>query len=163
MEFFMDLKQTYISWLNNAYAMEESVAEALEQQASVIKGNKEIDEKIKEHIHDTKEQSKRIKKLIESAGGEISDMKKVFGETMSMIKEKLIGTQEDKLVKFMSANYATEHLEIATYTSLIVAADQVEDEDAIEILEQSLDEEEQMADWIEERLPQLTQDYLESL
>lgn len=66
----------------------------------------------------------------------------------------------DEILKNSMANFAFEHFEIAAYTSLIIAASRSGGSAAIS-LEQSLDQEQRMADMIKQMpLPNVTECYI---
>jgi ferritin-like metal-binding protein YciE len=52
------------------------------------------------------------------------------------------------------ADYASEHFEIACYRALIAAAEEADEARLIPLLEETLSEEEAMAEWLAERIPQ---------
>jgi ferritin-like metal-binding protein YciE len=60
----------------------------------------------------------------------------------------------DELMKNMLADYASEHFEIAAYTALIRAAEEAGESDIVTLLEENLREEEQMAQWLFDRIPE---------
>ena len=61
-----------------------------------------------------------------------------------------------ELVKNFLADYASEHFEIACYRSLITAADECDQSDIADICTEIMGEEEAMAEWIEEQIPEVT-------
>ena len=67
----------------------------------------------------------------------------------------------DEIVKASIFDYSFEHFEIANYRALIAAAEQAGEPEIARMLQPSLDEELEMAAWLEQRLPQLTKTYLE--
>jgi ferritin-like metal-binding protein YciE len=66
----------------------------------------------------------------------------------------------DEVVKGSISSYVFENLEIASYTSLIAAAEQVGDIETMTACEQILPQEVAMAQWLLDHIPQLTQTYL---
>ena len=66
----------------------------------------------------------------------------------------------DEVVKGAIGSYTFEHLEIATYRSLIGAAEDLGGEDIVRVCRDILRQEEAMADWLERRLPEITRRYL---
>lgn len=63
-------------------------------------------------------------------------------------------------MKGLLASYTFEHMEIASYTILIAAANSVGEAEIARVCEQNLREEEAMAEWLESNLPQVTQTFL---
>lgn len=65
----------------------------------------------------------------------------------------------DEIVKNSFANFAFENFEIAAYKSLLALADEGGDQDAVGLLERSLEEEMAMADWLDSNMEPLTLRY----
>jgi ferritin-like metal-binding protein YciE len=61
----------------------------------------------------------------------------------------------DELMKNLLADYASEHFEIAAYTALIRAAEEAGESEVVALLEENLREEEQMAQWLFDRIPEV--------
>jgi ferritin-like metal-binding protein YciE len=59
------------------------------------------------------------------------------------------------------ANYAFEHFEIASYRALLEMADAAGDSIGPPLLQQTLDEEIRMAEWIDQHLRQNVRRYIE--
>jgi ferritin-like metal-binding protein YciE len=68
---------------------------------------------------------------------------------------------DDEVLKNTFANLAFENFEIASYKSLIAMARKLGDQSAISALQQTLQEEQRMATWIDENVEQVTERYLD--
>ncbi|HCF9846888.1 TPA: ferritin-like domain-containing protein, partial [Pseudomonas aeruginosa] len=66
----------------------------------------------------------------------------------------------DEVVKGAMSGYVFENMEIAAYTVLIAAAREVGDAETLAALERILPQEQAMADWLRDHLPELTQAFL---
>lgn len=66
----------------------------------------------------------------------------------------------DEVMKGPLASYTFEHMEIASYTILIAAANAVGEGEVARVCEQNLREEQAMAEWLKDNLPQVTQTFL---
>ncbi|MOA50078.1 hypothetical protein D3C78_1730530 [compost metagenome] len=66
----------------------------------------------------------------------------------------------DEIVKGAISGYVFENFEIACYTSLVAAAKQAGDTASVPALENILAEEQRMADWLLEHLPDTTEQFL---
>jgi ferritin-like metal-binding protein YciE len=64
------------------------------------------------------------------------------------------------VLKNTFANYAFEHYEIASYRALIEMAQAAGDQESITLLRQTLQEEEKMAQWIGDHLPETVNTYV---
>ncbi len=67
----------------------------------------------------------------------------------------------DEVVKGAISGYVFENAEIASYTSLIAAAEQVGDAQGVRILSEIRDQEVAMAEWLLQHLPEVTQQFLQ--
>lgn len=72
----------------------------------------------------------------------------------------LHGASTDEVLKNSFAGYAFEHFEIAAYTALGVMAHAAGEERIAQITQRILQEEVEMADWLEDHLPDTVERYL---
>lgn len=152
--------ETVIAWLNDAYAMENSLIQVMENHAKDAKGHATIQAKIQDHIEQTRRHAELVKSCIERLGGHTSAIKSGLSTVTGMMQGMSTGMAKDELVKNALADYAAEHFEIACYTSLISAAHAVGDGETARICRQILDDEEKMASWLEQQIPIITQEHL---
>lgn len=150
----------YITWLNNAYAMEIDIAKSLEGQVNDFEDYLEVQKGIEWHLEQTKTHAERVKMCIENNGGEVSEVKSTLAAMMGAVKGASMDIMHDKVVKILLANFSIEHMEIISYRALIVAAEQVGDTDAISVFEEILEDEETMAGEIETQLPAVIRAFL---
>lgn len=156
-----DKKEHLVHWLRDAYAMEKQALEMLEKQESRIKNYPEVKERIALHVEETKSQAARIEQCLESLGEDTSALKTGLG--------KLVGTAqalsglfvEDEIVKGSVAGYVFEHYEIGNYKVLISAAQDAGELRIAEVCSEILQEEENMAQWMEENISIVTQAFLQ--
>jgi ferritin-like metal-binding protein YciE len=66
----------------------------------------------------------------------------------------------DEIVKASMASYVFEEMEIAAYKILMAAAEHCGDQETKRVCEGILREEEEMARWLDNRLPLITREYL---
>jgi ferritin-like metal-binding protein YciE len=81
-----------------------------------------------------------------------------IGGSMAAIGHSVAG---DEILKNSFANYAFENFEIASYKSLITMAESGTYQSFVPLLQQTLTQEQQMAQWIDEHLPSITRRYVE--
>lgn len=154
-------KDNLIDWLRDAYAMESQAIEMLERQAERIKSYPDVLAKVQEHIQVSNRQADRLKQSLQRLGADTSAIKTGIAMLMGNAQSLSGIVVGDEIVKAGIFNYAFEHFEIANYRSLIAAAESCGETEIAGLLKQSLDEELEMAGWLEQRLPQLTKTYLE--
>lgn len=156
-------KEMLLSWLNDAYAMENSIAQTLERQADHFSEMPEAQAKILAHKDMTEKQAERVKECIEELDGSISNAKSMMSDVMGAMQGMSTSMADDKMVKDVLAQFATEHFEIACYTSLKAGAQEMGQEKIVQVCEQILKEEEEMAAWVEMQIPVVTKKYLTTL
>ena len=130
--------------LKDIYGAEQSLLDALQQMADEST-DREIKKGYLQHRKETQGQIKRIEKIFKGMG------QKAEAETCAgmegLIKEKKLFMREkpsEELVEFynIGASQKVERYEITAYESLIDMAEKLGMSDAVELLEQTLQEEE---------------------
>jgi ferritin-like metal-binding protein YciE len=130
--------------LKDIYGAEHSLLDALEQMAGES-SDREIKKAYTQHRKETQGQIKRIEKIFKSLGQkpEVETCPGMEG----LIKEKKAFTREKpspELLEFynVGASQKVERYEITAYENLIDMAEKLGMSDAVELLEQNLQEEE---------------------
>ena len=155
-------KETLIAWLNDAHAMELSLVKNLEGKSKDAEaaGKPEAKARIDEHIEETKRHAELVESCIVRLGGTASVSKDLMGKAMGMMQGAMNSMFEDTMVKNALESYAAEHFDIAAYTSLIAAAEEIGDTETVAICSEILEDEEAMAEWVLEQIPAVTEEYL---
>ena len=155
-----DPRETLIGWLNDAYAMEKGLVQVLENHANDVKDRPEMYRRIAQHLEETKMHAERVRDCVQRLGGDVSTMKTAMGTVSGFLQGRSTGASPDELVKNALADYASEHLEIASYRALIVAARALGEQHIVQVCEGILRDEEEMARWLEQSLSTVVQEYL---
>ncbi len=150
-----------MDWLRDAHAMEQQAEQMLEKTASRIENYPQMRTRLLQHIDETREQGRLVKACIERRGGDTSAMKDIAGKVTATAQGLSGMFVSDEIVKAAMASYTFEHMEIASYRSLIAAAELVGDVETRQVCERILAEEEAMAAWLAEQLPIVTKQFLE--
>lgn len=149
-------QEIYVTGLRNAHAMENQALAIMRPQVSRIEHYPEMAERLDQHIAETEGQLQRLDRLLDLAQSSNSGLKDTalsLGGTMAALGHSMA---PDEIVKNSFANFAFEHYEIAAYRSLLALAEEVADEEAIDLLQQNLDEEIAMSDWLDSNIEPLT-------
>lgn len=154
-------KQQLVSWLNSAYAMEQSLMQVLENHADDARDFPEVRQRDLQHLEETRRHAKDVEECLSILGEKPSATKSVTGSVMGKVQGMSSGMYKDELVKNFLSDYAAEHFEIACYTSLAAAANELGFARIVELCESILEDERAMADWLEERIPLMTVQYLQ--
>jgi ferritin-like metal-binding protein YciE len=152
-------KDFVIKWLNDAYGMETALIRVLENHAKDAEGHPQ-QPRIQEHIETTRRHAERVEECIRHLGGDTSTLKAGTAKVSGMLQGMSTGAAEDELVKNALSDYAAEQFEVASYRSLIAAAEELGDQETVSACQENLREDEEMARWLEQQLPAVTQAFL---
>lgn len=156
-----DPRDHLADWLRDAHAMEKAAIDILDRQESRIENYPELRAKVREHRDVTRRQAERLEECIQRLGGDTSALKDLAGRFMGNMSAFMNVAASDEVVKNGIADYAFEHFEIASYRSLIAAAEEIGEDYVASVCREILSEEEEMAGWLEQNLPIVTQRFLE--
>lgn len=154
-------RDIFIVGLRNQHAVENQAIQLLERQIGRLENYPEMAERMRQHLAESKEQARRIEDLLSGLGSSASTLKDtglaLFGNMLALGHT----AAPDEVIKNSFANYAFEHYEIAGYLSLLSLADAIGQSSAKTALNQSLREEESMAQWIADHIGPTTLRYVE--
>ncbi|HEX2940898.1 MAG TPA: ferritin-like domain-containing protein [Rhodopila sp.] len=151
----------YISGLRNQHAVENQAVELLERQVGRLENYPEMADRMRRHIEESREQARRIEELLSHYDTSHSTMKDTIMSLVGNMAAIGHTAASDEVVKNTFANFAFEHYEIASYTSLLTLADMANHGAARSALETSLREEKDMAMWIADHIESTTRRYAE--
>jgi ferritin-like metal-binding protein YciE len=153
-------KQHLADWLRDAHAMEKQSATMMRKLVSRLEHYPELRGRIDRHIEETERQAERLEACMKRQGEKTSGMKDIAGQFTATVQGLSGSVAEDEVVKAHLAHYVFEQYEIASYRVLIAAAEAVGDAETRRVCETNLREEEEMAQWLAERLPATAEQYL---
>lgn len=142
-----------ISWLNDAYFMEQSLAKVLENHADDARDLPDVREKDMQHLYETRRHAEKLERCLDLLGEKPSMLMGAMGTVMGKVQGAATGVFGDEVMKNFISDYAMEHFEIACYRALIAAADEAGRPEIAQICEEILHEEATMARWLEQRIP----------
>ena len=145
-------RDTYIVGLRNQHAVENQAIELLERQVGRLENYPEMRDRMQRHIEESREQARRLEELLARYDTSHSALKDTMMSLVGNLAALGHSTAPDEVVKNTFANFAFEHYEIASYTSLLTLAELTGDSAAPTALNTSLHEEREMAQWIAEHL-----------
>lgn len=153
-------KDLVIAWLNDAYAMENAQIPTLENHAKDAKENPTISGRISRHVEETRRHADMVKDCVQRLGGDTSKVKGAMGSIMGKAQSVSTGMFKDELIKNALMDFTAENLEIASYKALIAAAEQVGDSQTAQTCRDILRDEEEMAHWLDEQLPNVVNEVI---
>ncbi|UXY13670.1 DUF892 family protein [Chitiniphilus purpureus] len=153
-------KENLIDWLRDAHGMEQQAEQMLKAQAERLDHYPELKARIEQHLQETLGQQQALERCLTRLGGSPSTLKDLAGKLVAF--GQAIGGMavSDEVVKGAMSGYVFEHMEIASYTVLIAAAEAVGDVETKRECMAILEQEVAMAQWLREHLPQVTRTFL---
>lgn len=135
--------------LKDIYYAEQQIAKALPKMQNACTTD-ELKEAFEDHLHQTNKQIKRLEKVFEKIGKKAEGKKceaieGILKEADNIISETKEGTMTRDAALIIAAQ-KVEHYEIATYGGLVQLAITVGQQDAADLLDKTLTEEED-TDW----------------
>ncbi|OAP39140.1 hypothetical protein AU381_08545 [Sinorhizobium glycinis] len=149
------------AWLRDAHAMEEQAITMLTSQSRRLENYPELKARIDRHLQETRDQAAMLKRCLERLHGGTSTVKDISGKIVA-IGQGLSGLfVSDEVVKGSLASYTFEHMEIASYKILIAAADFAGDQETKRVCETILQQEVEMAEWLDQHAAEITRTFLD--
>ncbi|GGE55363.1 YciE/YciF family protein [Agaricicola taiwanensis] len=146
--------------LRNAHSMENEALSIMEAQVKRLEHYPALEQRLREHIEETKVQKDRLDQILKSVGDSNSSLKDMAASVMGSMAAMGHTMAGDEILKNSFADFAFENFEIAAYRSLITMAEASGHTQHVSLLQASLDEEIKMASWLEQNLPDITQTFL---
>lgn len=159
----MNKKEQLIHWLGDAYAMEQGIVTTLEKHAGDAKGQPKVRAAIVKHIRETKGHASALKLCLKNLGSAPSTFKSGLAQVTSFLAGMPTSLAHDTVIKNAIAEFATEHFEMACYSSLIETATALRVPAVVTACKKILAEEAAQAKLLDSQLKKLTRDYLSGL
>jgi ferritin-like metal-binding protein YciE len=153
-------RDSFIDWLRDAHAMESQAETMLTSQIGRLESYPDLKMRMEQHLRETEAQRNALGDLLDALGADRSVVKDTMGKLMAA-GQGLSGVfVADEVMKGSLASYTFEQMEIASYTMLVAAAEELGEVQAAQVLSRILDEERAMAAWLAENLAPLTRSFL---
>ena len=146
----------FITGLKNAHAMENQALSIMKPQVSRIESYPEIGAQLSRHISETEGQIARLDTILDGLDEDKSSLKDLALSVAGAFAAVGHTVAPDEILKNSMANFAFENFEIAAYKSLIALAEASGHTEAIPALESNLQEEIDMAEWLDANVEAVT-------
>ncbi len=153
------LQDLFVTGLVNLHAVEKQALAIVTPQIARLEHYPEVADRLRLHRDETDAQIARLDEILagfDTSGSFLKDTALSMSGGMAALGHSVAG---DEILKNTFANYAFEHFEIASYKSIITLAEDGGFAGATSSLQQSLREEQSMAQWLDDALPQITRKY----
>lgn len=154
-------RDLYVTGLSNAHAVETQAIQLLSRQVERLESYPEMLPRMRQHIEESRTQAARIERILDSLGTTHSGLKDAGLGLMGNLAAIAHAPMQDEVIKNTFANFAFEHFEIASYRGLLVMAQEAGDSAGLQLLQQSLQEEIDMAKWIADNLDNTVRKYVQ--
>jgi len=155
-------KEELVDWLRDAHAMEMQAETMLKGQAARLENYPQLKARIEQHITETQRQARDVEGCLKSIGEDTSALKDTSGKAVAMMQTMGGIVMGDEVIKGALVGYSFEHMEIASYTVLIAAAEAAGEHEVASVCERILAEEQAMAEWLSVHTPEVVRKYLAS-
>ncbi len=149
-------RRQLIDCLEDTYALESHLVQVLEDHAKDAQDIPQIRQKIEQHLRETEMHRDRMEQRLNALGAGKPGMKSGVSGLMGQIMGAISGGRTHELTKNARDEYASEHLEIATYNKLITIAQAVGDQETVRAAELNLRDEVNMQQWLIQHMPEVT-------
>jgi ferritin-like metal-binding protein YciE len=155
------LHSLFVTGLQNAHAVENQALALIDRQLDRLVRYPEVADRLRLHRRETETQIVRLDDILRSLGERHSSLKDMALGMVGNMAALSHVLAPDEILKNSFVNYAFEHFEIASYRSLLTLAEAGALPTAAMLIQETLREEEAMAAWIGETLPEITLRYAE--
>lgn len=154
-------EENFMHWLRDAHAMEKQAIESFENQQKRLENYPEMSAWVRDHVDSAHKHRDLIRQCIERRGGSASSLKDVAMTIMGKVQEVTGALAADEVLKNVITDSGFKHYQIACYTSLIAAAEEVGDSETARMCEGILQTQKQQADQLLPLIPALTRKYMQ--
>ncbi|MFL6587498.1 MAG: ferritin-like domain-containing protein [Luteimonas sp.] len=155
------IEDNLVDWLRDAHAMEQQAEQMLKAQAGRLEHYPQLKARIEEHLQETLGQQQLLEECLARHDTKPSVVKDLMGRAAAFGQAIGGATNSDEVVKGAMASYVFENMEISSYCALIAAAELAGDTQTVEACNRILPQEQAMAQWLLDHLPQVTQQFLQ--
>lgn len=155
------VRDNLTSWLSDAYAMEGQAIQLLEAQIKRLESYPEALPRLRSHLEETRQQQAQVEECLHRLGTDPSTLKETAMKFAANVQGMLHAMSGDEVLKHALGSHAFEQFEAGCYESLMVAAETAGEPEIARTCQRIMEQELDMAAWVWEQLPALTQKYLE--
>jgi ferritin-like metal-binding protein YciE len=155
-------QDTLIAWLRDAHAMEAATLVNLERLIGRADGYPQLKSELQRHLQVSRRQREEVEQQLKNLGSNTSTLKDMGLRFIGWMEPVLGALAPDEMPKHCLAAHAWENFEVASYRSLLGAAQELGMNDLEQMCERFIREEQEMAQFLFDHLPEITRQYLRS-
>ena len=150
-----DARELMITGLKNAHGLEQQAIEMLERNVERLEHYPDLQARLRLHLRESRQQQDMVAKALADLGESPSALKDAVMGLAQNVQAMMHSAASDEVLKNSFTGYAFEHFEIASYRALMVMARIAGEPRVEQVAQQILREEEEMASWLEQHLPEI--------
>lgn len=153
-------REHLIDWLRDAYAMEIQAEKMLANMEARLEDYPLLKIRLGQHLVETRTQAVQVESCLHQLGADTSILKTGLGAVTGLFQAWSGVLASDEVVKGTVFGAAFEYFEIINYKILIAAAEAAGETSVAAILRINLQQEEEMAAWMESNIPSVLKQFL---
>ena len=138
-----DPQTQLVKYLTDVHSIEEQARIQMERAPKMVEGS--LSESFQRHLGETESQEQRVRRRLEAHDASPSRLKDVAGKAGAFGMVLFARSQPDTPGKLVMHAFSYEHMEVAAYELLAIAAREAGDEETAAMAETIADEEREMA------------------
>src|SRR5919199_4797682 len=154
-------KDDLIAWLRDAHAMEAATTDNLERLIGRSDDYPQLKSQLQRHLEVSRRQREEVEQELKKLGSETSTLKDLAMRFTGWMQPFVGALAPDEMPKHCLAAQAWENFEVASYRSMLGAAQELGMNDLEQMCERFIREEQEMAQFLFDHLPQITREYLQ--
>lgn len=151
---------TYLTGLRNQHAVETQAIGTIQNELPRMTGYPELHGRMQEDKARSTEQAARLDTLLSKHGTKASLAKEAVTGTVATVAGFIHALSSDEVLKDVLAAVGYKAYEIASYKVLTTLAEAAGASEDIAVLQQSMQEEEDMGNWLGSHIPAFVTAYL---
>jgi ferritin-like metal-binding protein YciE len=152
-------QQLFVHNLSEIYDAEHQFIEGQQEMAQQA-SDQDLKSAIEEHIGQTEQHARNLEQVFEQLGEQPQRATNEVAQGLVSSAQHLMQQTQDENLRDCAINAAVlkvEHFEMGSYRGLVTAAQQMGQDEIVDLLQQNLQQEEQTAQTAEQSAPQLLQ------
>jgi ferritin-like metal-binding protein YciE len=153
-------EEALLQGLRNQHAVEVQAIATIERQLGRYESYVDLHSRMQEDLTNSKAQAARLERLLSQHGTSASGIKETVTSVVGTVAGTVHITADDQVIKDVLAATGYKHYEIASYNALLAMAHAVGNTKCPPVLQESLAEEQDMAEWLQSHTPEVVTVYL---
>ncbi|QDY43778.1 YciE/YciF ferroxidase family protein [Candidatus Pantoea soli] len=154
----MTRESVYLDWLRDAHAMEKHAETAFKAVLPRLAAWPVIESRFEHYLNATRQQQAQVREILKRYDASWSVLKEALGR-MSAVGQAASDMLRDAAgVRVTVSSYVFCQYKVATYSTLLAAAELADDAAGMQVIQAALQHERDMCEWLQRQLPDAAED-----